>query len=271
MGQINNKHTKPFGNGFQPETPRPPVEIIGGVLDIEAGAGSKNAGQTNRDAAAETYDLEGGMTLNVFFSEDNGSTYHKVSVAFVDADFVDPAAATADEVATVLNANETFARYFTASDASGTLRFNGNMPSTRFKFYFTGDAATALGGICASAVAAGSATNSGSTAGVAQEFQVQDQQGNGLGNFPVFVSAHVSSAGGAGATSAWYGLVSKGVIVDAAVGGKEDVAMVTDENGYVAFYVADQNAETLVTVVRPGHATAKLAQALQGAGDVVFS
>lgn len=100
---------------------------------------------------SETQDMSGGKTLTLVL--DNGVTQ---TITFVDADFVDPANATAEEVAAVINAQIVGGR---AEDNGGQVQIESDTLGSNSRVQVTGGDANTLWVFPASAVGTGNVAN----------------------------------------------------------------------------------------------------------------
>ena len=261
-------NSKPFEQGMYIPDADENAELRNGGINDESGATlAKNVVAANITASAGTYNLTStaNRALNVFFSQDNGSTYKKIT--FTGIVGVTPAATTAAEIAALLNANTVFSQFFLAINNAGTLEIQRKLPSSRFKTYFTGTLAAVLGTDFTTAIAPGSAVAAGTNAGLPFEFTMLDQIGNPIVNGDVYLYNLVS--GSASATSG-IGLISKGQLIgdQAQYNGAQ---MKTDLDGKIAGYVTDTANEAVVVTARPLHGTSKMAVALQGTKTLTFT
>lgn len=239
----------PFSAGI-PGSEKPNANIFNpyAIRSLTSNGGT-GAAATNHDAAAGTYNFTGGKTLNIFVSVDNGATYKKLTQAFVAADFATPAAATALEIATKLMANPLFAKYFTFSNNAGTLRAVAKWFSSRFKFYCTGDAATALAGVYTTAIASGSAVGGSAQAGALLEVIAEDFFGNPVPFAKIFATSYKS---GAVDNSGSFGGPTKGEQISNS--SHEAVEFRADAEGKLSLYMVNSAAETVNATFEPGRA-----------------
>lgn len=265
-------NSKPFTEGqYHPDSGSGGIGLRNAGINNEVAATlAKNVVAAAVTGGAGPYNLTStaNRALNVYFSQDNGSTYKRIS--FTGIVGPTPAATTSAQIAALLNANVLFANFFTAVDNAGTLTITRKLPSARFKVYFTGTLAAVLGVDFTTAIAPGSALAGGTNAGLPFEFTVQDQEGNALANVPVYLSCYDDAAGTNILATTGLGLFSKGDLSGAQAQNTAALAM-TDQDGKVAGYITDTANEIVYLHARPLNNTSRMAKVLSGQKVLTFT
>jgi hypothetical protein len=180
---------------------------------------------------AGPYDVSTNDTLKIFYSEDGGTVYRSVTVDGLAG--ADPEASTAAEIATDLNANTNFARWFTASNSSGSLRITSKALGANIKVYVTG---SANGEFDFSELSTGTA-GAGTGTAITVNATVKDAFGEPEPYAQVKVNLYNASTASTATDNFQIQCVSKGAVISGEI--SKECIIAADKDGAIEYQIAD--------------------------------